>query len=478
MKFGRDALIEAGIPHEFVALVMWVADKFGCVVGFRAGGNEKTPQLTKLTPITGKPIDIKTRTCTPEQHIKMLTSLLPINQKLFGLDDNAPLPKNGYRAKQLPVSLYEILCDASRGEYNQLVINGTHLEFRAAKAANEKIKDHVIFKIDLDNFDEPLEYAVDPNTTFTPWLTKNKIKKPDYWHEGLGDFEQALNKLYPVSYMDRDQGDKDWKPLDVIADNKGHIITSDIDCLWFAKKKELASSPLNKKLNASNAAECAQLLAFIKQLCHESDIGDLKQEILELESIAALSGVTTPYDAFLATIINKLFNRSLPYDCNMILHGSDVFNPVTASPFYKTLIVGNGIICLAENEVEHVQCIMRDGFLEVYDFPMHPAWNMQKWHVVVEKQLSLGRHIEPDVLQHYYQYIKNNQQPSTHDRSLFKYDAQDSIESFVIKHTVEKQPSSKQCNTMASQNIHTLWAKHKEYESDEAIKEAFGLRAR
>lgn len=398
MKFGKEAIIAANFPHEFVAVAMLKSHELNISLAIRSG---QPPNTCKGFPVSPKPMAIKTKTCSYEQHVRFLAGFIAWNQFIFGQKKSCPIPENGFKPVQLYVSLREIIADARNGEYDGFTLKNNCLEFKAPFSDTDT-KKNITFSLDLSKRRKSLELDNKTVKMLTPWVKNPTIEKPKCWNDSLGNFDELINDLYPISYCL--QGGY-FLPVQVAATLDGKPITGDADILWIGIPVKLADASDHKQYNVTNSLELKALLFNFLFLCKRIKVDELASLLDHIESFAKTAGVITPYELLTEKLINDEFAKSCSHFFNLLQHGPETNNPGKPSSLDgKILHFYHGLPVLTENEDELIQLVTQKGFLEKYYIRIHPGWNMEKWSPVIKRQIELNQHVNPDTLVSYRAY--------------------------------------------------------------------------
>lgn len=398
MKFGMDAIIAVDFPHEFIALTMLKSYELDISLAIRSG---QPPNTFKGFEVSPKPITMKTKTCSFDQHIHFLAGFIPWDQQIFGRENNPPIPKNDFKPVQLYVRLHEILADAKNGEYTDLTVKNNYLEFRTP-CTDTDVKKNMVFSLDLTKRKPALKLDNVSSSNLTPCHAKSEIKKPSFWPDDLLDFESALADLFPISYR---LCETNPVPLYVAATLDNKPITSDADILWIGIPNEIATATDHKQYNVTNTDELRALLLHYLSLCSRLAVSKTSSLLKHIASFAKTAGVITPFELLTEKVINDECAKNFPHFYNLFQHGPETNNPGKPSSLdSKILHFFRGIPVLTENEDELIKLVLQDGFLEKYYIRIHPGWNMEKWSPVIKRQIELNQTINPATLDSYNQY--------------------------------------------------------------------------
>jgi len=404
MERGTKAVTTTGFPHELLSLTMLFADKLNVSLALRVG---QPPNACKGFPVAPKPMCVKTKTCNDSQHIPFLSGFIPYNQALFGRSQEGNFP-NDQTIIHLQVSLYEILAGMERDEYCDFHYENDTLTFKA-KHADFTIKNNISFKINLSAGKPPLQYDNNLLTKLTPWVEKTPLTKPAFWDETvLGNFNDAVNFLYTVSYS---QQQSEYIPMKVLATADKKAITGDVDILWVAVPIDYAQAKNHKQYNTANAKERAELIESLKILSQKLNMHFDATKLQKITEFAKTAGIITAYELLFEVAVNEEFSKVDPYFNNLYQHGAETNNPGKPSPLNsKILHFHKGMLVLTENEDELIKFVMQPDYLEQNYIRVHPGWNMQKWSQVVERQLHLKQHVNPETVKRYHASCRHSSQ--------------------------------------------------------------------
>lgn len=395
MKYGMEAIIAAGFPHEFSSIVMLKAFELKLSIALRVG---QRPNSNKGFPVFPKPRGVKTKTCYDDP-VKLLGGFIAYDQKNFGRNGSTPIPAAIVKPVQLQVSLNEILRDYEKGEYCNLRLVGNQLQFESGR--DPARSNHIVFSIDLSRGSKPLPLDEHMLSMLTPWEQTYVAAQPPFWPAALGDFNKNVNNLYPVSYQVQNE---QVKPLHVVASLDGKPITGDADILWVGVPAAHAHTEDHHEYNMDDRAQLSKLLLRYAHIYNKM-YGCRPSLTKELLTFAGNAGIITPYEFFLENMVNDDLAKNVTHLLNLFQHGTDSRFWGKPSPLNARILhFHEGMAVLTENEDELVQFVSKESYLNKYYIRVHPDWDMSKWNKVVEKQLALKQPIHPKTLENYHAY--------------------------------------------------------------------------
>ena len=247
------------------------------------------------------------------------------------------------------------------------------------------------------------------------------------------NIEEFVYYVYPIYYKkDQNDSDEPLKALKVFAKDGIPIIgdwDKDLESMPL-DKVFLANKEANKEFNTFNSVQERRLLLtatkkLFEQLCDQKkpakhsvirDFFSAKYNFLQLlnGNLLARAGCITPYELLRNMLANYFHNENskLPgYYPDPFQHGPEHRNPFVDSRIKSDfegsrfhIYQGNFIYTI--NEDQRIKLYLVEGFLETNFIHIHPLVNMEKWCVIIEKQVNLGQWelISPKTMEAYFQY--------------------------------------------------------------------------
>lgn len=264
-----------------------------------------------------------------------------------------------------------------------------------------------------------------------------RIQEPSWWPKELGDFAQVKSQSLPVSYAQRGQ-EANPEPFLILGgpnalgakQNHQRPITGDVDLFWITpfvdsfvddeKYQMIAGHKVigpRTTFNISDGSieEARQFKEMFLQLVdtmHEKMGMETPafsaEEIIELDlaGLANMQGLTNPSEAAMIHMVNKLFGAQDINISQLILHGSEVFNPGKPSDIGPLLhILPDGERVLTHDEDELIQLVSQENYLQTYPIDVHPKWNMDKWAPIIQQKHLLQQEVSPKTQAAYKEYI-------------------------------------------------------------------------
>lgn len=206
----------------------------------------------------------------------------------------------------------------------------------------------VIFSINLldQNAEANMAKTTDEDLIASP---EEVFSEPKWWKPTFGDFGAQIDFLYPASYETGIMHEREvqcipgTKPLPLmvygIKDEKGQVlpITSDQDLLWISIPRDLELPDFaTKEIDTDRKEGPPQLLEdlhrlndfFAKKNMPTLNLFPDKEKEMEniLQAIAGF-GIVTPYEAYMAILVNKELGLSIPHARRLIQHGTEAHSP-------------------------------------------------------------------------------------------------------------------------------------------------------
>lgn len=309
---GLKALTDVGMPWEFAAVLLQIAEEFGVIFAVRAG----LPLQLYRELAAAKPSCVKDKNSTDS----LLGAVIPEDILQFGKrDKNGHLiykehhitPSNDMRMEwiQHKIPLSRIIKNIENNCYelvddkNQLLTADAYQKknTHTIRLRNIKNPSQAIICIDLSK-----THATPPDVnreTLKRILTseEREAQKPKWWNDAWGDFAVQRDYFYPASYIDHVNAPEIIKPLKVLAMEDRYYkqkrllpITGDMDLLYithptehhrqellahyiqyvsklslmelYKLKKNSLSEKIRKyrcKLFASDRAKCSELIELL-----------------------------------------------------------------------------------------------------------------------------------------------------------------------------------------------------------------------
>ncbi|MDR3491756.1 MAG: hypothetical protein P4M12_06930 [Gammaproteobacteria bacterium] len=424
---GREALEAVGIPLEFAAQIMLLANSLGIAIAIRAG----------------KPFQLYNDHCIPKpSFVKAKTGnwgfakgVIPENSQLGKIDANGvvvapPVIPEEVSFTQHKISLGEIVRGLQNipPEYQLISLDPSltpeeyiqrHHRLAVVPAAEAAPKNNsVIFSIDLERGSLPLQVDVEPICTT---LFKAKHECPSWWDEQWGKFSDRVSYRYPAEYQENISGPLLPLQIYAIRDNQDELIpiTGDMDLLWVTRptQKEIKQRNLSvlpesahRVVNTAELEGSALMLEALIEL--HTHFAEQRDEIFDINEISDESigraGCITPLESFFITKINERFSKFAPHITNLFQHGAENRNPGLPSDIDgKILHIWQGEVILTESEKDLVDFVLNTpGYLENNIIDVHPKWKMELWAPVINKQILLRQSIHSEVMERYKKYIQ------------------------------------------------------------------------
>jgi hypothetical protein len=417
---GRAALEAVGIPLEFAAQIMLLANESGVAIAIRAG----------------KPFQLYSDLCAPKPpFIKAKTGnwgfakgVIPENYRLGKIDADRnlltppPIPAEVVFT-QHKISLSEIMNGLQKipPEYNLVsleegvspedYIKKTHRLVVSPASEDSPKNNTVFFSVDLMQGVPPLQIDAEPIRTA---LFETTFEHPAWWQAEWGDFAEFVNYRYPAEYQE--SADDVFHPLQIYAlqDSQNRIIpvTGDMDLLWIThptkqglKQHNIKALPrsANQMINTASLEGSASMLEALMEL--HTYFAEQKDEILDINEIRDES---IPFESFFITNINERFSEFAPHITNLFQHGAENRNPGKPSDLDgRMLHIWKGEVTITESEEDLVDFVLNTpGYLENNIIDIHPQWNMKLWAPVIHRQLLLKQSVGVDVLLKYLPYTE------------------------------------------------------------------------
>lgn len=423
---GDLAIIESGFPLLFIDVLAFIAFTMGFAIALRVGN----------PPRIGHGDDSKSMLVKQNTGAALLyKGLIPIDRaflrkKSADVDEVIAEFHMNYSDyfgfSQLRVTLIDVLLDEA--SYETIVVK------------NGKI--YLFPKKDLidnnsNNFKDPERvkktvFILDPADRQKLVLDQNQILRqlpklksrsehitmPHWWKPELGDFQEIKSQSIPVYYTEFNKSN-DQAPFFVLGGpnakgakhDKQKSISGDIDFFWAIPQtqsclREFVNS--GKQFDLSNKHEYKEFektFSKIVSRMHLNLLGSSQGGVL-LERLN-ISGCTTASEAALIYMVNKLFSEGAENVSQLILHGSEVYNPNNPSSIESVLhILPSGERILTRNEDELIDLVKSKNFLSTFPIPVHPKWCVVKWADVIKMKIKLNQDLNPQIRLVYEEYKK------------------------------------------------------------------------
>lgn len=428
---GDRAVIESGFPPLFMEVMTFISMTMGINVALRVGnpprigfGDDSKPMGVKQN--TGAAFLFKGLIPLKKEFLKVKSAEVDIPIK----DSDPPMtyPEH-YGSSQLRVSLNDVLSDANSYERMEEKDGKLYLYPKASliDAHPENFKDsnavkNTVFVIDLLDQQHP---AIDHEKLMSQ-LPKFKeqyasIVQPKWWKPEWGDFSQVKFQSLPVSSFTQPTVAQAQMPTpepfmvlggpNAKAANRENqrAITGDVDIFLIVSQVESLTRSIqnsDEPFNLSNLRDRLRFATVFTEMVAlmEEHVSGIKEGGVNLEDLK-IEGFTNPTEAALIYMVNKLFGAEGVNIAQLILHGSEVYNPGTPSEIGPLLhILPTGERILTRNEDQLISLVRTGDYLSTYPIGVHPKWNMDKWGEVVKKKIELGQPVNPKTLDAYHNH--------------------------------------------------------------------------
>jgi hypothetical protein len=238
-----------------------------------------------------------------------------------------------------------------------------------------------------------------------------KIEQPSWWKAELGDFSRVKFQSMPVSSCLQAELNLNQAPQPFLVlggpnakaakGKEQRAITGDVDLFWVVSQiqslaRQIPDSAQKFDLSSRDQRrEFAVVFTQVAELMQESVLGE-KGPGIRLDELK-IEGYTNPSEAAMIYMVNKLFGAEGVKIAQLILHGSEVYNPGKPSEIGPLLhILPTGERILTRNEDQLIALVLSHEYLANYPIDVHPKWNMEKWAPVIEAKIALNQPINPE----------------------------------------------------------------------------------
>ncbi len=410
LKTGPEAMAAIGMPREFAAQLMLLAQTYGVTIAIRAS----MPEQKYRDAAQPKPSDVKAKTGdwgltkgviaedaelgkhnakgqpinSGMQHSDRVTSTLhriSLRNILRGLDAKPPT--------------FELMSPNGNQSLQENIAKNKFLLIRCLDAPPGK-RDYV-YKVDLTAGLAPIEI----DTQHINVLHDSSRGAPEWWSQELGNFGEMLEIRLPVECAK--MTGQPFTPVKVLAIRNSSTqellpITGDMDLLWisrpseqhpFVKEAIQKSIPLLTVMDLSNPENIPRMRTHMQALCLLEKSDPINFNLITDEKLARL-GCITPFEAYIITIINQRFAAFVDHLDDLLQHGCENRNPGKASDLDSGMLhCTNGLFTLTTNEAELLNFILSNqDYLQQYRLELNPNWDMgkEKWGRVVHRLLEMN----------------------------------------------------------------------------------------
>lgn len=425
---GDRAVIESGFPPLFIEVMTFISMTMGINVALRVGnpprigfGDDSKPMGVKQN--TGAAFLYKGLIPLKKEYLKKKSAEVDIPIK--GSDPPMTYPEY-YGSSQLRVSLNDVLSDEKSYDRIEEKDGKLYLYPKASLIDSnpENFKDsdvvkNTVFVIDLRDQQNPVidqEKLLSQLPKFKDQYAK--VVEPKWWKPEFGDFAQVKFRSMPVSSYTQPAAAQAQtptpEPFMVLggANAKGaklenqRAITGDVDLFLIVSQIQSLTRSVENSDKPFNLSVLKERLEFAKVFTEivalmEEHVSGIQGGGVSLDDLK-IEGFTNPTEAAMIYMVNKLFGAEGVKTAQLILHGSEVYNPGTPSeigPLLHVLPTGERI--LTRNEDQLISLVQSGDYLATYPIGVHPKWNMEKWGDVVKNKIELGQPLNAQTLEAY-----------------------------------------------------------------------------
>lgn len=394
-----------------------------------------------------------------------------------------------------PVSLQAVIAGIQSGEYELVEAEEGGITFKLGKqtlgSAPDEVKgDHFYILLDPIKRVKILD-AVDKEALGIQ--ESSILGQPDWWDKAeLGSYDQVATYTFPLQM--KAQGQDEFSDFKIAAESfDGELVPviGDYDQFIVGVSDEYedniqAKMPeMNELIDAmeykkDNVSKLVALREKLEIKLFEEKIGapfnplhNKEHAAFENEMDSRLmkgdfvKGKTTALKSYYTDQMNRLIKEAMPHVARVFPHSEDAYNPYVVVPKKEMPPIKIGTVVTMVNNTlevhkgaEDIAKFLCERVLPKFKFDIHPAWDMQFFGKVVEKQMELGHRILPDVRNVYDAFRANQMERKEQQRGI-----------------VARAPSSKY-GEQASQATESTLKKMSEpqQESEEAQKPKSSLR--
>lgn len=403
-KTGPEAMAAIGMPKEFAAQLMLLAQKYGVTIAIRAS----MPEQKYRDAAHPKPSDVKYKTGDWG-----LTKGVIAEDPQLGKHDAKGLPTNTdmKHSERVATALHRIALryilkglqsdPPTMQLMNQDDIAKDKLLLIKCLDAPQDKRDY-IYKIDLASGVKPIEIE----TEHMKVMEDSPRAQPEWWSRELGNFASMLEMRLPVECQKK--AGQAFQPVKILAirNDKGELlpITGDMDLLWISRPDEAhpiiksalqLGIPLLDVMDLFRPQNIPVMRAHLQTLCKINDTDQINFALVTDDKLGRMGSIT-PFEAYMITIINQRFATFVDHLDDLLQHGCENRNPgKTSSLDSGVLHCMNGLFILTTSEKELLAFIVNDPeYLQNYRLELNPNWDMgrEKWGRVVARILSMNQY--------------------------------------------------------------------------------------
>lgn len=404
---GREAFEAVGMPHEFAAQLMLLADQLGVTIAMRAS----EPEQLYSQSAQPKQSSVKQKS----GDWGLTKTVISDDADLGRYDEGKPKNAGKQRPKGIELIQHHLTLRSilKRLDDNCRVFGVAGDRYLLVKCndAPTDAAGEYLFRIGFMQGIPP-ENIKEEHINISPKL---KRKQPEWWKDVWGNFQDMLDHRFPVEYV-KDMA-ASYEPLMIYAaknkQDKLIPITSDMDLLWISRPER--TNPLVVNVLEKHNIDIMEVINTFKE--DGTGVKDMRKALeaickideekrLNLDSITderlASIGCATPFEAYVIFVVNQRFAEYVNHLGDLLQHGADNRSPYAPSDIEKVLHIIGGEAILTENEKDLIKFMLeRPDFVDEYDIDIHPEVSMKKWGKIIEKQIARFQDIQQRLMDHF-----------------------------------------------------------------------------